>query len=85
LQRLERLYPVDPTETMGEVVPREAFDPGIDFRPEETEAMVNQFLASLNYHENVLLNSPRTMLEKGFQGTPYHFDIIEDRRKRFEW
>jgi len=85
LERLDRLYRLDPAETIGDVVPREAFDPNADFKPEQTEHMVNQFLAGLNYHENALLNSPTTMLEKGFQGTPYQFNIEKDRQNRFEW
>lgn len=85
VQRLERLYPLDPEETMGDVVPREALDPDFDFNPEDTELLVNNFLSNLSHTDNVLLQSPKEMLEAGFKGTPYVFDIENDRKARFEW
>jgi hypothetical protein len=85
IERLERLYPRDPDETQGEVVARQALDPHYNFEIEQTESLINQFLASLDYKANPFLNSPEAMLEEGFEGTPYVFDIVEDRKARFEW
>ena len=85
VQRLERLYPLDPEEKMGEVVPREALDPEFDFKPEDTKLLVNNFLSSLSHTDNILLHSPKEMLEAGFEGIPYLFNIEKDRKARFEW
>jgi hypothetical protein len=85
MKRLEALYPRDPEETLGEVVPREALDPDFDFNVEQTETLINQFLSRLDYRSNPFLNSPEKMLEEGFEGTPYAFNIEEDRKARFEW
>lgn len=85
IKRLEYLYPWDPEEHLGEVVPREALDPGLDFRIEQTESLINRFLASLDYQANPFLNSPEVMLQQGFEGIPYVFSIEKDRQDRFEW
>jgi hypothetical protein len=84
LQRLQRFYPFDPADPLGDVVPREALDPALPFQPEQTESLVNRFLAGLNVEENDFLQPPEDMLEEGFEGTPYVFNIAEDRRKRIE-
>lgn len=85
VERLEALYPRDLEETLGEVVPRQALDPDFDFKAEQTESLINQFLRSLDYKSNPFLNFPEKMLEEGFEGTPYVFDIEKDRKARFEW
>jgi hypothetical protein len=85
MERLEQLYPLKPEDKLGEVVPREALDPDYDFRLEQTEVLINQFLSSLDYRSNPFLNSPATMIKQGFTGTPYVFDIEQDRKARFEW
>jgi hypothetical protein len=85
LERFEKLYPLNPEEKLGEVVPREALNPELDFRLEQTESLVNAFLSWLDYEENDFLMSPQEMFEEGFEGTPYVFDIEEDRKNRFEW
>jgi hypothetical protein len=82
MKRLETLYPLNRADKLGEAVPREALDPEFDFRLEQTERLVNQFLASLAYRSNPFLNSPDKMLKQGFKGTPYVFDIEADRRNR---
>lgn len=54
------------------VIPREFFfDPDYNYEAADNEKLINQFLASLNYKENVLLNSPEDMLNIGFVGKPY--------------
>jgi hypothetical protein len=85
LERFEKLYPLNPDDTLGEVVPREALDPDAEFDVSQTEALINRFLAGLDYRSNPFLNPPHAMLEAGFEGTPYSFDINEDRKARFEW
>lgn len=85
LERLEALYPMDPEEHLGEVVPREALDPDFDFHVDDTEALTNGFLSSLDHETNPFLNSPENMLNEGFEGTPYVFDLGSDRRRRLEW
>lgn len=85
ITRLEKLYPLDIDEKLGEVVPREALDPDFDFKPKSTEELINKFLAGLDYKTNPFLNSTEEMLKQGFEGTPYKFDIEKDRKDRFEW
>lgn len=85
LARLETLYPLDPEERLGEVVPREALDPDFAFSLEMTKPLINRFLSGLSPEKNPLLNSSEEMLEEGFEGTPYVFDIEKDRQLRFEW
>jgi len=88
MKRFESLYPRDPEDELGDVVPREAIDPKFDFKVERTEALINRFLASLDYHTNIFLTSPEDMLEsddeeeEGFKGTPYVFDMEADREAR---
>jgi len=85
LQRLEPLYPYRDDDPSGDVVPREALDPGFDFQPELTEKLVQEYLRSLNPQSNRFLRTASEMLENGFGGTPYSFDIQEDRRRRADW
>src|ERR1019366_2092168 len=82
LGRLERIYARDPSDPKGEVVPREAMDPEYEFRIEQTESLVNGFLAALDYSRNPFLHSPERMLTEGFRGTPYIFDLEQDRKMR---
>lgn len=87
LRRFEALYQRDPEDQMGDVVPRQAVDLDFDFKVEQTEALIMQFLSSLDYQSNVFLSSPEGMLEQfdgveDFQGTPYVFDIEADRKTR---
>jgi hypothetical protein len=70
---------------MGDVVPREAMDPDFDFRPDLTEHLVQDFLRGLDPATNRLLRTPKEMLECGFKGVPYTFDMEEDRKNRNDW
>ena len=73
--RLQRMYPVDEDDPMGDVVPREALNPDFDFRLETTEQLVRAYLSNLVPAANPFLRTPEQMLKDGFQGPPYHFDI----------
>ena len=80
IDRLERLYPVDKDDPMGDVVPSD-----VDFRVEMTEQLVQAFLSWLDPGTNRFLRTPEQMLELGFKGIPYHFDIKEDRIARDDY
>jgi len=69
--RLERLYPLNPRDTRGEPVPREALDPDFDFRPEMAPALIGAFLQRLDYKTNPFLRSPGDMRKLYFDGVPY--------------
>lgn len=84
MERLKRLYQLDPEEKLGEVVPRQALDPDFDLKVDQTESLINRFLSGLDHKINPFLNSPEKMLKEGFMGTPYVFNVEDDRRKRFE-
>ncbi len=85
LERLTKLYQLNPAERLGEVVPWQALDPDHHFKIEETEALIRQFLAGLDWRRNTFLNSPQKMLKRGFKGIPYTFDIEKERKDRFDW
>ena len=86
MDRFERVYPRRPEDPLGDVVPRQAIDPGFDFRAEDTEALINRFLTELDHDTNRFLSSPEGMLKGDvdghFMGTPYRFDIEADRQAR---
>ena len=53
-------------------VPREFFfNPEFIYSPNAAKSVLNSFLKSLNYRNNLWLCTPEEMLEKGFKGTPY--------------
>jgi len=83
--RFAKLYSLNPEDKLGDVVPREGIDPDIDFDPKLTDQLVNDYLRRVNFSQNPLLNTPDMMLEDGFEGIPYVFDIAEDRRQRLDW
>jgi hypothetical protein len=82
VRRLEQLYSYDKGDPMGDVVPREALDPDLDFQPEMTEALIRGYLRGVNPALNRFLANPTKMRERGFPGTPYEFDIAQDRLVR---
>lgn len=83
--RLEQLYPHKKRDPMGDVVPREALDPTVDFRPEATESLVKRYLRGLDPTRNRVLATPEFMQVREFPGTPYEFDIERDRINRNEF
>lgn len=85
VDRLELLYPLDETDPLGDVVPREAMDPDFDFRPEMTEKLVQAYLDRLTPGLNPVLRTPEQMIESGFKGTPYVFNMEEDRIARNDY
>ena len=87
--RFESIYPRNPEDRLGDVVPRQAVEPEYDFKIEQTELLINQFLGSLDFKSNIFLSSPEEMLEEDeedlrFIGIPYAFNIEEDRQYRRE-
>jgi hypothetical protein len=58
IARYEILYPINASDPLGEVVPTESLDLAYAFQPARTEALMNQFLAGLDYRENQFLRSP---------------------------
>jgi hypothetical protein len=85
VNRLELLYPFNEHDPLGEVVPREALNPDFEFRPELTERLVNHYLRNLEPRKNQFLRTAQEMLECGFKGVPYSFDMAEDRVTRCDW
>lgn len=85
MSRFQRIYKRNPDDILGEVIPREALDPNFDFDENQTEVLVNQFLAGLDYRSNPFLNSPERMIHRGFEEFPYVFNSEKERIKRLEW
>ena len=89
LKRFEALYPRDPEDELGDAVPRQAVDPDYHFKIEQTEYLIQNYLAGLDCDSNIFLSSSEEMLEDfgdalTFTGTPYVFDIERDRKVRLE-
>lgn len=84
LRRLAGMYPLIPDDPLGDPVPRQALDPDIVFDVSESEMLINSFLVDLDYEENPFLSKPDQMLEWGFEGKPYAYDLVSDRRLRRE-
>lgn len=82
ISRLERLYPYETNDPLGDPVPREALDPNYDFNVNETEKLLNAYLENFDYEENYYSNDPEEMIDEGFEGKPYMFSLSEDREKR---
>lgn len=55
----------------GDLVSKEVLDPFFTYQPNDVSKLIQQYLNDVDYKNNELLNSPETMLEKGFKGTPY--------------
>lgn len=56
------------------VIPREFFfDPYYVYETADNIQVINEFLSSLDYQGNRVLNSPEKMIELGFSGTPYQY------------
>jgi len=82
IERLRALSPLEGDDFVGEVVPREALDCRHDFDPQTIESSIQRFLGEISSKRNPYLASRETMLEWGFYGEPYTFDITRDRQTR---
>jgi hypothetical protein len=56
--RLQKLYPRDENNPMGEPVPREAMDPAVQITPELAEQILKTFLDGLDFAKNEFLVPP---------------------------
>jgi|SRR5262245_7395626 len=77
LQQFYRLEVRDPFEDLFDehttpiLVPREVFDPELEFRPEMARELVERFLRSVDYANNPFLLTPEQMRAEGFEGVAY--------------
>jgi hypothetical protein len=55
----------------GEPLPPEVLDPDFKYTAADREDLVGKFLKGLNPKKNRFLRTPETLLEMGFEGTPY--------------
>lgn len=56
-------------------IPRQFFfESDYDYETADNLNIINDFLSNLDYKENDLLNPPKKMISKGFQGTPYKYE-----------
>jgi hypothetical protein len=69
--RFAALYPASDVEPWGPAVPREAVDSEFDFKPENSHALIQAFLAKLDPKANPYLRAGDAMLKEGFTGQPY--------------
>jgi hypothetical protein len=58
LDRLSKLYPVNPDDKLGAPIPREAYDPTFDFKIEMTDDLVGKYIQSLDFSKNPYLTKP---------------------------
>jgi hypothetical protein len=85
LSGLESLAPLDPEETLGDVVPREYFAAPQRFKSEMAESFVRKFLQGLDVNSNPSLHTPEELEELHFEAVPYDFNLAQDRSNRREW
>ncbi len=71
LVRLIQVAPVDPTLGLGRPLPREIVNPGYTSSPEQDDARISSYLASLDWRSNPYLGKPGDMTAAGFDGEPY--------------
>jgi len=67
----EAAYDQYVTPRRGVAVPPQILDPGFDYKPQEREALLAEFLGQLDPQKNRYLRSPVSMLKLGFVGVPY--------------
>lgn len=72
LDEIDDLF-AERTDQGGPPVPREAFDPTFDFKPERVTQLIGDYLAALDPSKNEFLQSADQMREQGFVGTPYTY------------
>jgi len=82
LRRLRDLFPWTDRDPLGDPVPRQALDPNFDFQSHQLQEIVQTYLSQLDFNEHAFLSTPDQMLSWGFEGTPYTFDLNEDRERR---
>ena len=82
LKRFRSLFPWSERDPLGDPVPRQALDPDFEFKPEESQELIRMFLSQLDFKEHAFLSTPDQMLSWGFEGTPYAFDLSQDRERR---
>lgn len=82
IEMLAAASPISADDFIGEVVPREMLAQGRNFDRQTNEALIQRFLASIDPTRNPYLASQRTMLEWGFDGEPYTFDMAADQARR---
>jgi hypothetical protein len=85
LTHLRALFPFDPNDAMGDVVPQKALDLRRPFSSQAIEPLVQSFLKNLDPSGNEFLHRPDEMERLLFNGTPYVFDCEQDRQTRNEW
>ncbi|MEZ2354716.1 hypothetical protein [Caballeronia sp. RCC_10] len=85
LDHLRKLYPFDPHDTPGDVVPWQALEAPHLFDPRTTEPSVQSFLATLDPERNQCLHRADEMLDLLVERTPYTFELADDRETRNIW
>ena len=55
----------------GVAIPPQVLDPSFDYRPEQREDLLREFLAGLDPSRYRYLRTPEALLELGFEGVPY--------------
>lgn len=61
----------DPSSNWGALVPREALNPDVEFHPEMSLTLLQQFLDGLDPATNPFLRTPDEMIAADFPGIPY--------------
>lgn len=77
-QTAAALYPRNPANPRGIVVPREAMDPDADFCLDRTPDLIASFLSGLDPDSNPFLRTPAEMLACDFRGVPYTWSPQDD-------
>lgn len=85
IDRFVALYPFKKDDSLGDPVPWQFADPAHVVRPDDAEALLDEFIRGLEGSQNPFMNPPDVMVAQGFKRTPYRFSLAEDRQARWEW
>ena len=76
VQRLEHLYPRNPDDVLGPLVPPDVVNVDQEFSKKGVEERIDTYLRSLDVKSNPYLVDPEDMYSENFKGVPY--TLIKD-------
>ena len=68
MQRLEELYPRNPDDMLGPLIPPDVVNVDQDFNKKGIKKRIDSYLRSLDVKSNMYLIEPKVMLDEGFEG-----------------
>lgn len=73
IERLIEVAPKDPSERLGQPLPRDIVSPMYTPAPDKDGERINAYLQSLDWQSSPFLGKPEEMKAAGFEGEPYRW------------